>query len=215
MLGQLPRALRPAFSALWGVDLAFADVVASTTEPRLGAIRMAWWRERLEALDAGGDAPAQPRLIAVKMELLPRGITGKELSRLEDGWLPLLDAFPWRDDVADGLKLRGRILFGIGARLLGGNPEDAEAAGALWSLVDGARHCSDTQSRMVLLGEARAAIGELPAARPPKFLRRLTGLAAMAAHDAVRNRPLDLPYFSPGRGMAATLHYLKGTLPRG
>ena len=215
MLGQLPRALRPAFSALWGIDLAFADVVASTTEPRLGAIRMAWWRERLEALDAGGDAPAEPRLIAVQTELFARGISGEELSRLEDAWLPLLDAFPWRQEVADGLKLRGRILFGIGARLLGGDPDDGEAAGALWSLVDGARHCSDIQSRTFLLEQAKAAIRELPKARTPKFLRRLTGLAAMAAHDAVRNRPLDLPYFSPGRGMAAALHYLKGTLPRG
>ena len=176
---------------------------------------MAWWREQLEALDGGSEAPAEPRLAAVQAELIGRGVSGGELSRLEDSWLPLLAGFPWREEVASGLELRGRLLFGVGARLLGGDPEDAEAAGALWSLVDGARHCSDVDSRMFLLGEARKAIRELPTPRPPKFLRRLTGLAAMAAHDVLRNRPLDLPYYDAGRGMAAFLHYTRGTLPRG
>jgi phytoene synthase len=176
---------------------------------------MAWWRERLQELDAGGDAPAEPRLRAVQSELIPRGVSGEEFSGLEDGWLPLLGPFPWHDEVADGLKLRGRILFGIGARLLGGDAEDGEAAGALWSLVDGARHCTDVHSRMFLMDQARAAIRELPKARPPRSLRRLTSLAAMAAHDVTRNRPLELPYFNAGRGIAAVLHYARGTLPRG
>ncbi|MBV9527951.1 MAG: hypothetical protein JOZ79_06275 [Sphingomonas sp.] len=176
---------------------------------------MAWWRERLDDLDHATDAPPEPRLRAVQEQLIDLGITGHELSRLEDAWLPLFEPFPWRETTAAGLRLRGRILFGIGARLLGVEPDDAEAAGALWSLVDGARHCSDIYSRMFLLDQARAAIRELPTARPPKFLRRLTSLAAMAAHDAIRNRPLDLPYFDAGRGMAAVLHMLRGTLPRG
>jgi 15-cis-phytoene synthase len=192
-----------------------ADVVSTTTEPRVGAIRLAWWRERLEELDRESSAPAEPRLQAVASELIPRGVSGKELSGLEDAWLPLLDPFPWGESVAAGLRLRGRILFGIGARLLGGRSAQGEAAGALWSLVDGARHCSDVHSRMVLMGEARSAIDQLPREKPSKSLRRLTGLAAMAAHDVFRNKPLDLPYEDRGRGMAAFLHYLRGTLPHG
>jgi phytoene synthase len=175
---------------------------------------MAWWRERLDELDTGTSAP-EHRLLAVARELLPEGVTGHELSSLEDAWLPLLEPFPWREEVAEGLRLRGRVLFGVGVRLLGGDPVDGEAAGALWSLVDGARHCSDIHSRMFLLDEARAAIQSLPRHRPPKFLRRLTGLAAMAAHDVMRNRPLELGYFDAGRGMAAVVHYWGGTLPRG
>ena len=100
-------------------------------------------------------APAEPRLRAVESELLPLGVTGRTLSTLEDAWLPLLGDFPWKDEQAEGLKLRGRILFGIGATLLSGYPEDAEAPGALWSLVDGARHCTDVHSRMFLLAEDR------------------------------------------------------------
>ena len=67
VLAQLPRALRPAFAALWHLDLAFADVAATTSDPRLGAIRLAWWRERLEELDHG-IVPAEPRLQAVARE---------------------------------------------------------------------------------------------------------------------------------------------------
>ena len=192
-----------------------ADVIATSSQPALGAIRLAWWRERLEELDQGQPAPAEPRLQSVESDLLPRAVTGQELSKLEDAWLPLLDDFPWSAPQAEGLRLRGCLLFGIGARLLGGDPQDAAAAGALWSLVDGARHCSDVHSRMFLLGEARRSIAELPASRPPKALRRLTGLAAIAAHDVLRNKPLALAQPDPGRGMAAFLHYMRGVLPRG
>ena len=95
-------------------------MVSTTTDPRLGAIRLAWWRERLDELHNAEGAPSEPTLQAVARELVPRGVSGGELSRLEDGWLPLLEPFPWGEAQADGLKLRGRLLFGIGARLLGG-----------------------------------------------------------------------------------------------
>lgn len=206
--------MRPAFSALWNIDLAFADIVATSSDQRLGAIRMAWWRERLDELDAGKVAPAEPRLQAVAAELLPRGLTGHQLSHLEDAWLPLLHSSD-REAVVEGLQLRGRVLFGAGAKLLGGEPGDAEAAGALWSLVDGARHSADVHYRMFLLDRAKQAISELPRNRPPKYMRRLTGLAAIAAHDVLRNRPLDLARGDPGRAFAAFIHYLRGVLPRG
>ena len=56
-----------------------ADVVRTTSEPMLGAIRLAWWRERLEELDDGAPPPPEPRLQAVAYELLPRGVRGSEL----------------------------------------------------------------------------------------------------------------------------------------
>ncbi len=113
----MPASIRPAFATLWNFDLALADVVATTSEPALGAIRLAWWRERLEELDTGKPPPGEPRLSAISRQLIDRGITGKELSQLEDGWLALLDPFPWNEAQAEALRLRGRILFGIGARL--------------------------------------------------------------------------------------------------
>jgi phytoene synthase len=186
------------------LDLALADVVATSSDPALGAIRLAWWRERIEGLE-GADPPAEPRLRAVADQLLVRGVTGKELSRLEDAWLLLLDPFPWDEAQAEGLKLRGRILFGIGARLLGGDPTHAESAGELWSMIDGAQHCSDSQSRERLLGEAHEA--KLPS-KVPSNLRSLTVLAALAAHDILRETG------RARRVSAALAHRLRGTFPR-
>jgi 15-cis-phytoene synthase len=213
-LQQLPARVRPAFRALWALDLAFADVVATNTDANLGAVRLAWWRERLEELDQGKTLPAEPRLSAVAGELLSCGVTGLELSTLEDAWLPLLDPFPWGEAQAEGLRLRGRILFGIGSKLLDWAPVEAEPTGALWSLVDGAAHCSDVHSRIYLLGEARDAISKLPRSRPPRGVRAMTVLAALAAHEALRSKPLGIGG-DWGRVAVATAHRLRGTLPRG
>lgn len=195
--------------ALWKLDLAFADVVSTSSIAELGAIRLAWWRERLEELDQGEPVPAEPRLQAVASELLPRGITGTELSQLEDCWLPLLEPFPWDDRQADALTLRGRLLFGIGARLLGWDSAEGEPFGAVWSLVDGIRHCTDRQSREFLIERAKSAISELPRRRVRGELRPLTMIAAFAAHDARHD----------GRGgwrrlRSALAHSVFGIMPR-
>src|SRR5690348_7199019 len=108
----MPASIRPAFAALWAVDLAFADVVATSSDARLGAIRLAWWRERLEELEES--APAEPRLQAVAADLLQHGVTGAELSLLEDAWEPMLAPFPWGPEQAEGFRQRGGLLFGIG-----------------------------------------------------------------------------------------------------
>jgi phytoene synthase len=168
---------------------------------------MAWWRERLEGLDTGAPPAAEPRLSAITRQLLGRGISGSELSKLEDGWLPLLEPFPWGERQAEGLRLRGRILFGIGARLLGGEPIDAEACGALWSLVDGAHHCSDAASRDFLMAEARGALADIDTP-VPRRVRPLTVLAAVAAADALREGS------RLARLSAAVRHRLMGNLPR-
>lgn len=182
--------------------------MATTTEPALGAIRLAWWRERLEELDSGKRPPGEPRLSAIARQLLERGITGEELSNLEDGWLPLLQPFPWGEEAAEGLRARGRVLFAIGARLLGAAPEDAEGAGGLWSLVDGATHCSDPRSRAFLFAKAQQLVPQMPR-KIPRELRPLTVLSALAAADVVRSGS------GIARVSAAFRHRLFGTLPRG
>src|SRR4051794_26644219 len=90
MLRQVPADVRPGFEALWQIDAAMGDVVARSTQPALAAVKLAWWRERLEELDTGS-VPGEPRLQAASLHLLPRGISGVDLAQLEDGWATLLD----------------------------------------------------------------------------------------------------------------------------
>jgi phytoene synthase len=191
---------------LWDLDLAFADVISSSSDPRLGAIRLAWWREQLQQLDdPEAPPPAEPRLQAAARELVSRGISGQSLSFLEDAWEPLLEPFPWDSLRAGAFRLRGRLLFGFAARLMGADEKDADHAGALWSLHDGATHCSDSPSRAMLEAAAREQLPYLPNKVERRF-RPISVLAALAAHDLLKG--------PRGRGKAALAHRLFGTFPR-
>ena len=178
----------------------------------LGAIRLAWWRERLEELDCG-DPPAEPRLREAKAQLLPRGISGAELAALEGAWLRLFDDFPWGIRVAEAIAFRGRYLFMLGGRILGEVSEQLQQAGGLWALVDAARHCSDAASREMLMGEGLIFAQGLAGARFPSSVRALSVLAALASRDASRGTPFE-PGGTPARAAAMLKHRVTGRLPR-
>jgi len=187
------------------------DVVRTTTEPMLGPIRLAWWRERLEELDAGKSAPTEPRLQAVERELLPHGISGAEVAALEDGWLSLFDPFPWTVETSEAIWFRGRTLFCLGARVLGRPDEAIQAAGGVWALVDAARHCSHMASRTMLMGQAKTFARGLAGGRFGWRLRPLSILAAIAARDLRRGEPFE-PEGAPGRAAAMLRHRFSGRI---
>lgn len=125
-----PAAVRPALFALHGLDLELAHIVAGTTEPMIGEIRLAWWREALQGLDRG-TVPAQPLLQLIAAELLPRGIEGTALAGIEDRWLAMIGAA----DVPPAHVEGGGALFGFAACLLGGDVALGERLGRAWTLV--------------------------------------------------------------------------------
>ena len=209
----MPAAVRGALSVLFMVDAAMGDVVRTTHEPMLGPIRLAWWRERLEELDEGRGAPAEPRLQQVEREVLPRGISGHDVAKLEPGWLRLFDPFPWGRETGEAVWMRGNRLFGLGARLLGESDDRIQAVGGLWALVDVARHCSDPSSRDMLMAQARSFAKGLGAARFGPRLRPLSVLAALAIRDCKRGEPFEVEG-TAGRTAAMLRHRLGGALPR-
>lgn len=214
-LSYVPARHRAALSALFAIDSAMGEVVRTTTEPALGAIRLAWWRERLEELDEldKGARPAEPRLRAVASELTPRGVRGLEVAALERGWLRLFEPFPWDLQVAEAIGSRGRHLFAIGARILAEPGEAIEAAGGLWALTDAARHCSDERSRGLLLDQARIRARGLGGAKFPALLRPLSMLGALAMRDSARGEPFEREG-SPARAAAMLAHRISGRLRR-
>lgn len=199
MLRQVPADLRPAFEALWQVDAAMGDVVARSTQPALAAVKLAWWRERLEELDRGA-IPAEPRLQAVATQLLSRGVTGAELGEIEDGWATLLEETVDAARVAE----RGARLFALGARLLGRDEAQVREAGALYALVSVGR-----RGVPELLEEAKAR--GIDRRRFPKPLRSLTGLARLAVRDLKHGPPFD-EEGSPPRLAAVLRHGWSGRL---
>lgn len=187
-------AVRPALLALHALDLELAEVARSTTEPMLGQIRLAWWREQLQGLDAGA-RPAQPVLAALADHLMPAGVAGASLEPLEDAWLAMLD-----DDVEAHAEARGQ-LFGAAMALLApqgaaGSHRAVTRLGAGWAIVDVARTGVDVgEARLSRAGELLAPVA-LPAAA-----RALSGLAALARRDlaALRQGRMPGPRGSPGR----------------
>lgn len=212
-LSYVPLRDRGALAALFAIDRAMADVVRTTKEPMLGPIRLAWWRERLEELDEHGTAPAEPRLQQVERELIPRGVSGRELATLESGWLRLFDPFPWTVQTSEAIWFRGNLLFGLGARIVGRAEERIQGAGGLWALVDAARHCSDPQSRAMLLDQARAFGRGLRGVRFPGPLRPLSMLTVLAMRDCRRGEPFEREG-TPGRAAAMLRHRFSGRLPK-
>ena len=193
-----PAELRPAFDALFAIDDALAEVVTSSTQPALGAIRLAWWREALERLDAS-PAPPEPRLQAVARVLLPRGISGRDLAGLEDGWATLLD------EASDTGRIgqRGERLFSIAARLVGANDNQLVPAGRLFA------HAQLNRRRLGPIHHAAEAMRMLAGHRFPRRLRPLTALARLAARD-FKQAPIIEPEATPGRAAALLSHRLLG-----
>ena len=154
------------------------DVVARATQPALAAIKLAWWRERLQELDEG-KVPAEPRLQAAATELLPRGLAGGELAELEAGWAELIAERPDSEIAFQ----RGVTLFGLAARLLGADAPDLGTAGRLYA--------AGSWQRRSLSVPGEILVAELPLV--PRALRPLTALAALAKRDLARTEPEGTP----------------------
>ena len=165
------------------------DVVAKATEPALAAIKLAWWRERLEELDAG-KVPAEPRLQAAAAELLTRDVAGASLAELEEGWRVLLDAEPDPERVA----ARGSKLFSLASSLLGAADPMVAMAGRFFVLVR--------------LGHRPPVPSELADHRFARPLRPLTALAALAVRDSRLAKPE--PEGTPGRAWVLLRHRFTG-----
>jgi phytoene synthase len=193
-----PAELRPAFDALLNLDEAMGDVVAKATQPALGAIKLAWWRERLVELD-DCRIPAEPRLRAASEHLLTRGIGGAMLAGLEDGWATLLDEQP---DVGR-IQERGARLFAVASRLLGASDPMLAGAGRLHS-------CATVWKRGLLAVHwPMDELNSLARHRFPAKLRPLTALAKLAARDARRGEAIE-PEGTPARAAALIAHRLTG-----
>jgi 15-cis-phytoene synthase len=162
---------------LFALDARFAQIVRTTSESMIGLMRLAWWREALERLD-GSTPPAEPLLRSIAAELLPLGITGAQLSEIEDGWAALLDGETDAPAIARHAA-RGGHLFAAAAQVLGAEMT-LEGAGRLWALAGLANGRADPQVRAE--AARQGATITLPA-RWSKHARPLGMLGALARTD--------------------------------
>ena len=207
-LSYIPACSRAAVRALWQLDAALGAVLTSGREPLISQIKLAWWRDSLEKLDRER-APAEPALLSAAEQILPRGVTGADLSGMAEGWGLLLTPDPMtREELARYAAARGGLLFRFSALLLGAesNPE-VEAAGEGWALLDLARHSGSEIDAEAAVAAARARPGPR---RWPSRLRPLGMLAALAQRDAEEGRARWEPQGAPRRMLRMIRHRLTG-----
>lgn len=178
------------------------DVVVRSTQPALAAIKLAWWRERLEELDRGL-VPSEPRLQAVAELLVPSGLTGCDLAELGLYWAEILHTED-SQALVDGMAGRSRVLFQILARLLGVPFDD---------------HISNAGSAFVAVDLARRQITTLqPQAirhvrsRGSRRARPITAITALAYRDMRTGGPDFEPEATPARAWTLLRHWLTGRL---
>jgi phytoene synthase len=182
-----PPPLRAAFDTLLALDDRLAQVALGAREPVLGAIKLAWWRDQLAALD-NGPSPAEPLLQQVASVLLPHGLTGEMLSDLAEGWMALLEEGEDPDS-------RGRALFRLLGLLLG----QAVTGGGAFSRADLARRTGEPRWL-----EERSVRGKAPAE-----VRPVTMFDALGRRDSARPWPPE-PEATPGRSWILLRHRLTG-----
>ncbi|HYI49859.1 MAG TPA: squalene/phytoene synthase family protein [Allosphingosinicella sp.] len=201
-LAYVPARARPAVEALWRLDVTFGGILAAGRDPMVSRLRLAWWREALEALDRA-PAPAEPLLRALAAHVLPAGIKGVELARMEEGWALLLSPEALTDgEQARYAALRGGLLFELSARLLGAPGFAVAPSGENWALVDLARHSSGRDSVRLCAPESHG--------KWPFRLRPLGMLAILAKRDVDRLGKQWERQGSPGRMLRMIRHRLTG-----
>lgn len=173
-----PKVRGPLSMALQ-LDRRLARIVARTTEPMLGQMRLAWWREML-----GKPASERPRGDLV-LDGIGQHWVGNEaaLIAMVDGWEILITAETIGPDEADAFATgRGGFFAALAAFPAGAHNGRLQSAGYRWALADAVTRVSDPAEREVLINVARKrtqAGGTLPA-----------GLRGLAVLDALALRAL-------------------------
>ncbi|WP_227339608.1 hypothetical protein [Sphingopyxis sp. P8] len=170
----VPRERRAAMAALWALAERLTKLLADATEPLIGQIKLAWWRDMTGLLAA--DPAALPKGEPLLAELQATWGGQGDLAPLVDAAEALLLA---EDEAtrAEAARAFGEALFALS----GG------AGGARWGLLWAAVQQSDAAAARLLFAEARGPAprrAEFHGARALLMLDRWA--AAVAARDGER-----------------------------
>ena len=163
---------------LWTLDDRLAQLVATTSEPMIGQIRLAWWHEALT--DASGiKGKGEPLIDAMRERRMtpPAG-----LAEWLDGWEAMLGEI----DLEGFATGRGGGLF----RALAGQrdvPDWLVDAGAIWALWDLSGHTREGGLAEKALTYARQRLLRDDPVWPREW-RPMRIAYALARHDVIRGR---------------------------
>jgi phytoene synthase len=179
-----PRARR-ALGALFALDATLALVLRTTSEPILGQMRLTWWHDALERLDAA-PPPAEPVLEALGGAVVGAGVSGAALAGLVTGWEELLEPELDERGMLHYAAERGGRLFALAGRLVGIELPATGPAGEGWALADLALHVDDPVLAERARTVARIRLDGAAEANWPVPARTLGALVHLARLDLAR-----------------------------
>lgn len=205
-ISYAPRSVREHVRTLWRVDERFGAIVAGTTEPVVGEMRLLWWREALST--SAREDRAEPLLESVKHAIEATRGNGADWGAMAEGWHALLQEPIGEAELDRFAAERGGRLFRLSADLLAEDaPSWVEPQGRAWALADLACRISDPAIGDLARSKARALLGDPGSRRWPKALRTLGALTVLAHRDV---RAAGRRQGSPGRVWRMVWHRLTG-----
>jgi phytoene synthase len=187
-----PRPPRDRLMAIYAVNYEIAKTVETVREPRLGMIRLAWWREAISEIAEGKGAPAHPAAEALESALpLPLG----EFQTIIEARERDLDATPFAGwaELQTYVDATAGAVFRLGLAASGAAPVTDDfvvPAGRAWGFAGLLR------AREVWAGRGRSP---LPADARGEGLSDLAERArtayAEARHGAGRLRAVSFPAY--------------------
>lgn len=197
-LSYTPAPVREALRAFFMLDRRLGQIVAQTSEPMLGQMRLAWWR------DMFGIAVEQRPTGDAVLNHLGKHLSGEELALIDlvNAWEELLAEPPLPEQSARNFASGRAAGFSVIAQKAG--DESIFGAGELWALADAAAHFPEGEERAMLI---TLAADYTPTPRLPRSLRGIAILDALAGR-AIEDGGAPL---MKGRG-AALLALKRGLL---
>jgi len=173
-IGHVPSTQRDGVAALWALDEQLGQIVATTTLPMVGMMRLMWWREAITSNVVG-----HPVLAALSSAFTNER-DAREIAAIVDGWEELLEPLPLsRAQLIAYASGRGTQLFELTAHL--SDETCSPDAGAGWALVDFGLRCSDPMTSTHALEHASELFSGVDVAGLPRALRILVRLAQQDA----------------------------------
>jgi phytoene synthase len=127
--------------ALYAFDRELARASVVTSQPMLGEIRLAWWREAVEEAFAGAPPRAHPVVEALSAAIGRRGLDAKLFETLIEARHRDLEPEPLSDEATAYAEATEGSVMALAGRVLDSAAEPAafRAAGRAWGLARLAR----------------------------------------------------------------------------
>jgi len=195
-LAYAPRKSRSRYTLLFAFDDRMASICEAVSEPMLGQIRFAWWREALAKL--AGDGPRGEPLLTAITELEDAEGLADQLATLVDAWEDYFthsEVRPFTDFAAE----RGRI-FWQSAMGKEGLSDAEQKWSAYWAGWDWLRQRSVDDETSQDWRAVKELVCDVDMPRLPRTDRPLAILARLARRDLNSEAPTTQLY-SPGTAL--------------